>query len=267
MTSEQISNVPPPLESASILPALQERVSILMPAYNEAAVIAPSVQETVSTLDRFGWDYEVVVVDDGSLDGTLERLEALSQEHGRLVVARNRENFGKGRALKKGFRFTSGDLVVFLDCDLDLHPRQMHTLVDIMQRERADVVIGSKRHPGSRVEYPWHRQIISTTYFFFVKLLFGLPIRDTQTGLKLFRREVLAQVFPKMLVKRYAFDLELLAVAHHLGYKIAQAPVVLETTRYRHRIRAIDILHTFWDTLAVWYRMHVLRWYDREPPA
>lgn len=234
-----------------------------MPAYNEAAVIAPSVKETMTTLDQLGWDYEVVVVDDGSMDGTLAKLEALAKEHGRLLIARNRENFGKGRALKKGFRYTTGDYVVFLDCDLDLHPRQVKVLVDIMQQTQADVVIGSKRHPDSRVEYPWHRRIISTAYFFLVKLLFGLPIRDTQTGLKLFRREVLSKVLPRMLVKRYAFDLELLAIAHHLGYSIAQAPVVLETTRYQHRIGAVDILHTFVDTLAIWYRMYILRWYDR----
>lgn len=241
-------------------------ISILMPAYNEAGVIVPSVQETITTLDRLGWNYEVVVVDDGSRDGTHTKLEQLAKTHGRIIVAKNRENYGKGRALKKGFRCTSGEYVAFLDCDLDLHPGQVKMLYDVMQRERADVVIGSKRHPHSQVEYPWHRRVISTTYFFLVKLLFGLPIQDTQTGLKLFRREVLAKVFPRMLVKRYAFDLELLTLAHHFNFRIAQAPVVLKTKRYRHRIRPVDILHTFLDTLAVWYRMHVLRWYDRHAP-
>ncbi|MBI4227040.1 MAG: glycosyltransferase [Candidatus Omnitrophica bacterium] len=234
-----------------------------MPAYNEVAVITPSAQETLRTLDQFGWDYEVVVVDDGSLDGTLETLEQLARWHGRIVVARNRENFGKGRALKKGFRATSGELVAFLDCDLDLHPAQVKTLYEVMERTGADVVIGAKRHPESRVDYPWHRSLISNVYFFLIKILFGLPIRDTQTGLKLFRREVLAKIFPKMLVKRYAFDLELLALAHHYGYTIAQAPVALKSTRYQHRIRLLDIFHTFWDTMAIWYRLRILRWYDR----
>ena len=243
---------------------VRRQLSILMPAYNEASVITPSVEETVATLDRFGWDYEVVVVDDGSLDGTRDALIRLARHHPRLVVTRNRENFGKGRALKKGFRATSGELVAFLDCDLDLHPSQVKILYEIMERDGADVVIGAKRHPQSRVEYAWHRRIISNTYFFLIKLLFGLPIQDTQTGLKLFRREVLEKVFPKMLVKRYAFDLELLALTHHYGYSIAQAPVVLKSTRYQHRIRLIDIVHTFWDTLAVWYRLRVLRWYDRD---
>lgn len=241
-------------------------LSVLMPAYNEASVIAPSVEETLATLDRFGWDYEIVVVDDGSLDGTRETLTELARRHGRLVVARNRENFGKGRALKKGFRATTGALVAFLDCDLDLHPAQLKTLYDIMERTGADVVIGAKRHPESRVDYPRHRRMISNVYFFLVKTLFGLPIQDTQTGLKLFRREVLAKVFPKMLVKRYAFDLELLVLAHHYGFTIAQAPVILKSTRCQHRIRLLDIAHTFWDTLAIWYRLRIRRWYDHPRP-
>lgn len=249
------------MTTATVAPS---RISILMPAYNEASVITPSVEETMTTLDRFGWDYEIVVVDDGSLDGTHATLERLARRHPRLLVTRNRENFGKGRALKKGFRATSGDYVVFLDCDLDLHPRQVARLFEIMARENADVVIGSKRHPESRVDYPWHRRLISTTYFFLIKLLFGLPIRDTQTGLKLFKRRVLEDVFPQMLVKRYAFDLELLVLAHHRGYAIAQAPIVLQSTRYQHRIRLLDITHTFWDTFAVWYRLRILRWYDRD---
>jgi len=95
-------------------------------------------------------------------------------------------------------------------------------------------------------------------------MLFGLPLRDTQTGLKLFRREVLRRVFRKMLVKRYAFDLEILALAHHFQYRIAQAPVTLRPQRRRDRIWLVDIYHTLWDTLAIFYRMHILRYYDRE---
>lgn len=240
-----------------------ETLSILMPAYNEAEVIEPSVKETVRALDRLNHRYQIIVVDDGSMDGTRRRLELLAREHGHLQVVSNRDNFGKGRALKKGFRFAKGDYVAFLDCDLDLHPSQLQTLVEVMEKESADVVIGSKRHPLSKVTYPWHRRIISTGYFWLVKILFGLPIRDTQTGLKLFKRQVLATVFPKMVVKRYAFDLELLALAHHYGFKIAQAPVVIESQRFRHRIRLGDIGRTFWDTAAIFYRLHILRWYDR----
>lgn len=236
-----------------------------MPAYNEASVIIPSVQETIRTLDGFGIEYEIIVIDDGSLDGTFERIHELRAKHGRVLAVRNRKNYGKGRALKKGFRYATGDYVVFLDCDLDLHPAQVRHFFEVMRREDVDVVIGSKRHPQSQVAYPLSRKIISNVYFFLIKLLFGLPIRDTQTGLKLFRREVLRRVFRKMLVKRYAFDLEILVLAHHFQYRIAQAPVTLRPQRRRDRIRPMDIYHTLWDTLAIFYRMHLLRYYDRVP--
>jgi len=244
-------------------PSDLQKLSVLMPAYNEAAVIIPSVQETIRTLDGFGIEYEIIVIDDGSHDGTFERIHELRARHGRVIAVKNRENYGKGRALKKGFRSATGDYVVFLDCDLDLHPAQVRHFFEVMRREDVDVVIGSKRHPQSRVAYPWSRKVISSVYFFLVKLLFGLPIRDTQTGLKLFRREVLRRVFHKMLVKRYAFDLEILALAHHFHYRIAQAPVTLRPQRRRDRIRTVDIYHTLWDTLAIFYRMRVLHYYDR----
>ncbi len=247
--------------------ALPRKISVLMPAYNEASVIIPSVQETIRTMDGFGVEYEIVVIDDGSHDGTFERIHELRAKHGRVVAVRNRENYGKGRALKKGFRYVTGDYVVFLDCDLDLHPEQVKEFFEVMRREDVDVVIGSKRHPKSRVAYSVSRKIISVVYFAMVKVLFGLPVRDTQTGLKLFRREVLQRVFQKMLVKRYAFDLEILALAHHFRYRIAQAPVILRPQRRRDRIRLADIYHTLWDTLAIFYRMHVLHYYDRARPA
>lgn len=242
---------------------LPRKVSVLMPAYNEASCIVPSVQETIRTMDGFGAAYEIIVIDDGSHDGTFDKIRALSAAHGRVIAVKNRENFGKGRALKKGFRHVTGDYVVFLDCDLDLHPSQVKNLFEVMRREDVDVVIGSKRHPQSQVIYPWTRKMMSTVYFFLVKVLFGLPIRDTQTGLKLFRREVLQRVFQKMLVKRYAFDLEILALAHHFKYRIAQAPVTLRPQRPRHRVKFSDVVNTLWDTLAIFYRMHILRWYDR----
>jgi len=173
-------------------------------------------------------------------------------------------NFGKGRALKKAFRFVNGEYIVFLDADMDLHPGQIQTFFDIMHLDEADVVIGCKRHPNSRLKYPWHRRIISNVYFSLVKLMFGLPIKDTQTGLKVFKYEVLKKVLPKILIKQFAFDLEVLVNVHHLGYKIVEAPVVLNSSRRRFgRIGLRAIYRTWWDTMAIFYRMYVLRWYDR----
>lgn len=133
-----------------------------------------------------------------------------------------------------------------------------------MRNRRADVVIGSKHHPASKLHYPFARKVISRIYALVLKILFNLPLRDTQTGLKIFKHDVLKRVFPKVLCKRYAFDLELLVNANRLGYRVAEAPVVLNFRRPVKwgRIGLNDIYLTGLDTLAIFYRMYILKYYD-----
>jgi glycosyltransferase involved in cell wall biosynthesis len=243
---------------------IKEKISIVMPAYNEEGRIIASIEETAKTFDEFGCWWELIVIDDGSDDDTYLKAEGLVNKYPeRLIVKKNPFNLGKGMALKKALHYISGDYVVFLDADMDLHPIQVQALFDIMRLDNADVVIGSKLHPNSVVIYPWHRRIISLVYYGLVKILFGLPCHDTQTGLKLFKTEVLSNVLPRLLVKKFAFDLEILVNAHHLGYRIAEAPIVLSPQRRYGRIGPNAIFVTFWDTLAIFYRMHILKYYDR----
>jgi glycosyltransferase involved in cell wall biosynthesis len=241
---------------------LNETISVIMPAHNEGRQIFHNIAETVKTFEEFGCDYQVIAVDDGSEDNTFEEIQRAEKVFKNIKIVRNHANYGKGRALKKGFRYTKGEYVVFLDSDMDLHPVQLQTFFDIMKLDEADVVIGSKRHPNSKLEYPWHRRVVSAVYFFFIKIIFGLPIRDTQTGLKLFKRGVLEKVFPKVVVKKFAYDLELLVLAHYFGYRITEAPVVMNFNRGSWgRIGIKAIFDTWWDTMAIWYRMYVLRYY------
>jgi dolichol-phosphate mannosyltransferase len=241
------------------------RFSTIIPAYNEGPSIKENLLEVIRTFDDFGCDYEVIVLDDGSSDNTLAEALKVARDHPQVKVKRNFENFGKGRALKKAFRYVTGDYVVFLDADLDLHPAQVQTLFDILKLDDADVVIGSKFHPNSVVQYPFSRRIISLVYYWLTKFLFGLPVRDTQTGLKIFKTKVLKEVFPKILVKQFAFDLEVLVNAHHLKFKIAEAPIVVKKKRdiYERRIGLRVMWQTGWDTLAIFYRMHILKYYDK----
>ncbi len=111
-----------------------------------------------------------------------------------------------------------------------------------MKKYNADIVVGSKRHPQSRVSYPTERKFFSAVYYQLVKTLFRLPISDTQLGLKLFKREVIDTIMPKMLVKRYAYDIEILANAKRLGYKMVDAPIELQYSRKSGRIKIKDIL-------------------------
>lgn len=243
---------------------LDGRISVIMPAYNESAAIFNNLRETVETLYELRYDFEVIVVDDGSHDGTFVQAAKLIASHGETVrVIRYDKNQGKGNALMCGAAYATGEYMVFIDADMDLHPRQLPLFFEIMSSSGADVVIGSKRHPLSNVNYPLLRQIYSIVYYTMIRLLFGLPVRDTQTGLKVFKAKVLRDVFPRVLVKRFAFDIEVLANAHRLGYTIVDAPVTLHFQRSAGRVKFSDAKVIFLDTLGVFYRMRVLRYYDR----
>jgi glycosyltransferase involved in cell wall biosynthesis len=243
---------------------LKGKLSVIMPAYKESAYIESNLCETVETLTSFGYEFEVIVVDDGSPDHTeREATKARARYPGHVRVVRYDRNQGKGNALLCGFVYSKGDVIVFLDADMDLHPVQLPGLLEMLTVVPADVVIGSKRHPNSNVNYPLVRRIYSMAYYTVIRLLFGLPVRDTQTGMKVFRRTVLEAVVPRILAKRFAFDIELLANAHRLGFKIVDAPITLNFQRKFGRIGLSDVRNIVLDTLAIFYRMHIIRYYDR----
>jgi len=243
-------------------------LSILMPAYNEASSIAANVCETVETMNDLGLKFEILVIDDGSLDGThTAASDALRAWPDHVRVVRCNRNEGKGNALICGAAYARGERVAFLDADMDLHPEQLENFLTIMSAHEADVVIGSKFHPQSKVDYPAIRRVYSLFYFMLVRTLFGLPVRDTQTGIKLFSREVLDRVLPRILVKRFAFDLELLANVHHFGYRIVEAPVTVNFKRVCSRLRLAAVWNVFLDTMAIFYRMRILHYYDRPERA
>jgi glycosyltransferase involved in cell wall biosynthesis len=243
--------------------AAKTQLSILMPAYNEGAQICANIEAVHKMIKTFKQSYEIIVVDDGSGDWTWEEASKAAKHLKNVTVKRNEVNQGKGWALKEAFRLAKGEIIVFLDSDLDIDPAQLEIFFKILRESSSDLVIGSKRHPDSKLDYPLKRRIISAGYFFLVKLLFGLPIRDTQTGLKIFKRSVLTRVFPKVLIKRYAFDLELLVLANHFGFSIAEAPVIVKYRGKFGHIGLSTIFNIAWDTAAVFYRLRIKKHYDK----
>ena len=240
-------------------------LSVVIPAYAEGARIAETLRVTAAELARLGCAYEVLVVDDGSPDDTCARAEAaaaaLSRPGGAVRAVRYQANGGKGYALKFGAARTAGAFVAFLDADLDLHPRLLARLMAVQRAQAADLVIGSKRHPASVLEYPAERRLYSAVYARLIRLLFGLPVRDTQTGIKLLRGSFARGVLPRLHVNHFAFDLEMLVVAHRLGLRLAEAPIELTFRRYTGRVGPRQILRIMRDTAAIWWRLH------RDPPA
>ena len=245
------------------------RLSVVLPVFNLAETIVANLRATAALFAAHGVRAELVPVDDGSTDGTRAALAgaaAALAEFEPTVVLRPvllERNGGKGAALRAGFDASTGAYVMLLDGDLDIHPKQTPYFFEAMARQGADVVIGSKRHPRSVVQYPWHRRIVSWVYFTLVRLFVGLPITDTQTGMKLFKRAVLGEALARMLVKTYAFDLELLAIAHQRGAKIAEAPVRIKFGSKFGALKAHTVKTMALDSLAVFYRLKILKYYAK----
>lgn len=238
------------------------KISMIMPAYNEGAVIYNNIGDIVSLLQRLRNPFEIIVVDDASTDNTFTEAKRAQVNFSNIIVARNEINYGKGWSIKKGFSFATGDYIVFLDADFELDPKQIKHFFEIMKCDNSDIVIGCKRHPHSKIAYPLYRRILSAGYFFLVKRLFGLPIRDTQTGFKLFKYEVLDKIMPKLLIKTFAFDLEILVLAFSFGYKISEAPVIVNYKGKFGHIGLFSIIKILMDTLAIYYRLKILKYYD-----
>ncbi len=239
-------------------------LSVIVPAYNEANNGLCQTVDTICTvLEQHGLEYEIIIVDDGSTDGTYRIVSSATQLHSNISVVGYPNNKGKGYALRYGFRFTKGDLVLFQDGDSDLSPIQIPRFLDQMRSENADVVVGCKLHPKSNVVFPKSRMFLSKSYGLMIKTLFNLGIKETQVGQKLFKRDVLEKTIPIMRGERYAFDVELLANAQRRGYKLAEAPIDINY-RLSSRISPKDICTIFADTLSIFWHMRILRSYDKE---
>jgi hypothetical protein len=211
-----------------------------------------------------GEEIEVIVVSDGSIDDTAERLLAARSEAGIRVIHYDR-NLGKGYAVKAGALAAHGRWVALVDADLDLDPASVSHYLQTAESEDLDFAIGSKRHPDSVVHYPASRRVASWLYQQLNRVLFRLDVRDTQVGLKVFSRRVVDDVMPLLLVKRFAFDLELLAVAASRGYdRMREFPVRLDYRFSGSGVGSLAVLGALFDTAAIFYRLRILRTYERK---
>ena len=230
--------------------------------YKGEKYIQGSIRTVFVALSEFVEDLEVIVIVDGFLDKSFERAKELENSYPQLKVVGYEENRGKGGAIKHALGFVTKEHVAFIDADLDIHPTSLVRFMLLMKETGADIVIGSKLHDDSRVYYKKRRWIASMGYRALVKMLFPfIDARDFQTGMKLFRTNVLRFLFEKALVKMFAFDLELMVIAHKHQYKIAEAPVDIKYSHDVSNVTAWQVKVIFIDTLAVAYRNYWLKWY------
>lgn len=242
-------------------------LSLVLPVYKQEKTIVENIESLYKILSYLPYKYEIIVVVDGFLDKTYEKVKSQKSRFKNLRVLGDKKNKGKGYAVRLGMLKGKGDVIGFIDAGMDIDPASISLLLDLMSFHDADIVIGSKLHPESEVSYPLGRKILSWGYRTLTHLLFEFDVRDTQVGLKFFRKKVVKNVFPRLLVKQFAFDIEVLAIARARGFKkIYEGPIKLDLSRVSSITSSSFwkiILHMLWDTLAVFYRLKILRYYDK----
>ena len=243
------------------------KVSIIVPAYKQEKSIQSDLENISNVMSKTRWDYEVICVVDGFLDKTLEN--ASKTKDSKIVVCGYEQNKGKGYAVRFGMARSDGDFIAFIDAGMDINPNGISLILEHMIWYDADIIVASKRHSASKVLYPFIRKIYSFLYQILVRVLFNLRVRDTQVGLKVFKRQVLEKVLPRLMVKKFAFDIEILAVANYLGFsKIYDAPVEIKLDIFNSSFNPAKVIFNLhiWqmliDTVAVFYRMRILNYYD-----
>jgi len=248
-------------------------LSVVVPSFNQEKTILRDVKSISKALDALECKYELIVVIDGAVDNTYRKLKTLaSRRSGQSSILKNKtlkiiaydKNQGKGHAVRIGMLKAKGDVIGFMDAGMDIHPAGFKMLLNHMEWYNADVIVGSKLHPVSKVKYPYYRKVLSWGYRQITKAMFGFKIRDTQVGLKFFKKKVVKDVLPRLLVKTYAFDIEILAVSYLLGYKkIYEAPIQISFKENNIKVRALwkIIYLMLWDTAAVFYRIKFLNYY------
>jgi len=246
-------------------------LSVIVPFFKGAEKVQENIEILENELGRYFSNYEIIAVADNGKDETYQKILELKNTYPQLKIYEYGCNRGKGFALKYGFEKSKGDYIIFIDGDMNLHPKDIKAFLGLMDIYDVDAVIGSKRHPQSEVNYPLLRRFLSRGYQLFIRMFLDINVSDTQVGLKLFKRKVLENSLPRVLIKKYAFDLELLTVANHLGYKkILEAPIELNysySTKEFWLKDCIRILKMTWpmfvDTLAIIYRLRILKYYDK----
>lgn len=239
-------------------------LSVIVPIYKQEKTIKADLKNIISTLDRIRYDYEIIAVVDGTkTDKSYKISKSIKNNH--LKVCGYKKNHGKGYAVRFGMARTKGDYIAFIDSGMEIDPNGISMLLEHLEWYSADVIVGSKNHPASQINYPLQRKIISFGAHIIARYLLDINVTDTQTGIKIFKRKVLNKVLPRLIVKSYAFDLEVLTVANYLGYKkIYEAPIKLkyDTNAYTHAIGLKVIRQCLVDALAIFYRLKILHYYS-----
>jgi glycosyltransferase involved in cell wall biosynthesis len=230
-------------------------LSIVIPAYNEALRVGGTLEKVREYLQTRNYETELILVDDGSSDETPEILEEARHHFSAMRVFRNEPNRGKGYSIRRGVLEARGKLVLFTDADLSAPIEEANKLIAAVETENADAAVGSRalerRLIG--VRQPFYREFSGRVFNVLVRAFTGLKIRDTQCGLKIFRRDSTQRAFKLQHVSGFGFDPELLFLIQRLGGKVVEVPV-------RWNDNPATKVHFLRDSTRMFLDLALLRW-------
>jgi len=202
---------------------MAKKISLVIPAYNEEKLIVSSIKNILTYMLKNKYNFEVIVVDDGSKDKTKEKVRSIKDKHVKLLSYK--PNKGKGHAVKKGMLAAKGDLLLFLDADLSTPIEEIEKFIP--QTKKYDVVIASRALKESKIKVhqPFYRELIGKVFNKMVQLLAVWGIKDTQCGFKMFTRKAANIIFKRQRIHGWAFDVELLFIAKKYRLRIKETPV------------------------------------------
>lgn len=237
-----------------------DSVSIVVPAYNEEKRLPATLFLVLSYLARKPWGFaEVLIVDDGSSDGTAAAGEQLARDHPMVRLLSNPGNRGKGYSVRHGVLEARGEWVLFTDADLSAPIEELDKLLAAAAAEGAAVAIGSRALNRSLIEVhqSFFRESAGRVFNLLMRLLIGLPFQDTQCGFKLFETRAAREMFRRQRLERFGFDVEVLYLARRLGYRVIEVPVRWSHTEGTKVSMFRDSLNMFLDLVRI--RWNALR--------
>ena len=201
-------------------------LSVIIPAYNEEKRIAKTLLAVDNFLRRQNYEYEILVVNDGSQDKTVEVVEGLKNQIANLKLVDDKTNHGKGWAVRRGMLEAHGQIRLFMDADNSTTIDQVDNFLPYFN-QGYKIVIGSRRIAGAviAVHQPWIRDFLGGVFRLMVHALAPLGVTDSQAGFKVFSHQAAETIFKKQTIFRWAFDVEILAIARRLGFKIKEVPI------------------------------------------
>jgi glycosyltransferase involved in cell wall biosynthesis len=232
---------------------LVPKVSIVLPSYNTGTALRRTLFELLDEVESRGGDVEVIVVHDGSTDGSEHALDDV--EDPRVRSVRRVTNGGKGEAIRQGFALSCGSYIGFMDSDGDIAPRSIQAFLQVIDEGEADVISGSKSHPDSHIEATLVRRLYSVSFRLLTRVLFGLRVHDTQTGIKFVRADLVKSVLRRMSERGFAFDVELfVALSQSRELRIVELPVEIRK-RTGSTIRLRSIVRIAFDVARIYLRL------------